>query len=110
MSKVQRNAFAATYFSRDVVLKIARYADLAAWVVIVVYAVDFLLAALVLSLQYLRGLYRPMGPTDVLTNALFILERPFRGVVYFFALQAIGKAQLILLDVEDNTRRGARRS
>ena len=36
------------------------------------------------------------------------LLQPIPGVLYFFALQAISKILLILLDVEDNTRRGAR--
>jgi hypothetical protein len=45
----------------------------------------------------------------VLTNVLYIIERPFRGVVYFIALQAISKALLILMDMEDNTRRAARK-
>jgi hypothetical protein len=31
------------------------------------------------------------------------------GIVYFFALQAIAKALLILMDMEDNTRRAARK-
>ena len=109
MSPEKSTGFAGTYFNRDLVLKLARYADLASWVVLAVYAVDFLLSALVLALQYLRGLYYAVGPTDVMINVVLVLERPFRGVVYFFALQAIGKALLILMDVEDNTRRGARK-
>jgi hypothetical protein len=37
------------------------------------------------------------------------LQQPLPGVFYFFALQGISKGLLILLDVEDNTRRAARK-
>jgi hypothetical protein len=74
-----------------------------------VYAVDLIVALGVFVLQYIRGFWAPMGFSEVLTNVLYLIERPFRGIVYFIALQAISKALLILMDMEDNTRRAARR-
>jgi hypothetical protein len=49
------------------------------------------------------------GFTDLLQQVLFVLEQPFRGVVYFIGLQAIAKILLMFLDIEDNTRRAARK-
>jgi hypothetical protein len=40
--------------------------------------------------------------------APFFLQ-PLPGVFYFFGLQGISKGMLILLDMEDNTRRAARK-
>jgi hypothetical protein len=37
------------------------------------------------------------------------LQQPLPGVFYFFALQAVSKGLLIFLDMEDNTRRAARK-
>jgi hypothetical protein len=102
-------AFLGTYFDRDMVLRVAKWADILSWVVLVVYALDMTLAVLIFTLQYVRGFWAGMGPSDLAMNVLLILERPFRGIVYFVALQAIGKALLILMDMEESLRRGARK-
>jgi hypothetical protein len=74
-----------------------------------VYAADLLLTAGVFLLQIIRHTFWAMGFSDYATNALMIIERPFRGIVYFIALQAISKSLLILMYMEDNTRRAARK-
>lgn len=109
MSETKDEKFMGTYFDRDAVMTISRWADILSWVVMVVYAVDLLAALGIFVLQYLRGIWAGMGFSDLFMNVLYIIERPFRGVVYFIALQAIGKALLILMDMEDNTRRAARK-
>ncbi len=109
MSETKDEKFMGTYFDRDAVLNISRWADILSWVVAVVYAVDLAAALGVFALQYLRGFWAGMGFSDLFMNVLYIIERPFRGVVYFIALQAIGKVLLILMDMEDNTRRAARK-
>jgi hypothetical protein len=109
MTETKNDKFMGTYFDRDTVLKVSRWADILTWVVAAVYAVDLVLALSVFILQYLRGFWAGVGMMDVFTNALYIVERPFRGVVYFIALQAISNALLILMDMEDNTRRAARK-
>ena len=101
--------FLGTYFDRDTVLRVARWAEILSWVVVVVYVLDLLLSAGVFALQISRGFWVGLGPSDLLTNVLLIVERPFRGIVYFVALQAIAKALLILMDMEDSLRRTARR-
>ena len=100
--------FLGTYFDRDVVLRVARWADILSWVVVVVYVLDMTLSVGTFILQFTRGFWAGLGFTDIATNILLIIERPFRGIVYFIALQAVGKALLILMDMEDNLRRAAR--
>ena len=105
----KQTGFMGTYFDRSSILRLARWSEILAWVVGVVYLLDLVLAAGVFILQYLRGFWAGVGVTDLATNALYVFERPFRGVVYFIALMAISKVLLILMDMEDNTRRAARR-
>ena len=109
MSETKDNKFMGTYFDRDAVVKVSRWGEILSWVVVGVYAVDLFAALGVFFLQYIRGFLGYMGFSDMFTAVLYIIERPFRGVVYFIALQAISKALLILMDMEDNTRRAARK-
>jgi len=105
----QPGRFLGTYFDRDAVLRVARWGEILAWVVVGVYAFDLLLSLLVFILQLARGFMQGMGFTDLLMNIVLIVERPFRGVVYFLALQAIAKALLILMDMEESLRSGRRK-
>ncbi|HEY6072024.1 MAG TPA: hypothetical protein VIV15_01205 [Anaerolineales bacterium] len=100
--------FLGTYFDRDAVLRVSRWANILSWVVVVIYAVDILLALGVFILQFARGFFLGIGFTDLMTNLLFILERPFRGIVYFVALQAISWVLLILMDMEEDMRQNRR--
>jgi len=102
-------SFAGTYFDRSSIIRVSRWAEISSWVVAVIYGLDLVLAIGVFVLANLRGFWGGLGFTDYAQNILFIIERPFRGIAYFFALQAIGKALLILMDMEDNTRRAARK-
>jgi len=103
------SGFMGTYFDRTVVLRIVRVAEIASWVVLVVYGIQMLLSAGVLVLQFLRGFMQGMGFTDLLQQILWVLEQPFRGIVYFVGLQAVAKILLMFMDIEDNTRRAARK-
>ena len=103
-----KSSFMGTYFDRSIVLRIVRVAEIASWVVLVVYALQLMISALSLSLQYIRGFMPGMGFTDTFQQVLFVLEQPFRGIVYFIGLQAIAKILLMFMDIEDNTRRAAR--
>jgi hypothetical protein len=103
----QPRHFLGTYFDRDAVLRVARWGEILAWVVVGVYAFDLLLALGIFLLQVLRGFMQGMGFSDLLMNIVLIVERPFRGVVYFLALQGISKALLILMDMEESMRRAA---
>ena len=101
-------SFIGTYFDRSVVLRIVQVAEISSWVVLVVYAAQLIVSAGVLVLSYLRG-FLPPGFTDMLQQILWTLEQPFRGIVYFVGLQAIAKILLMFMDIEDNTRRAARK-
>ena len=101
--------FLGTYFDRSVVLKIVRVAEIASWVVLVVYGAQLLLSATVMVLTFVRGFMQWAGTTDIVQQILFVLEQPFRGVVYFVGLQAVAKILLMFMDIENNTRRIARK-
>ena len=103
--------FLGTYFDRDTVLRLSRWADVLAWVALTVYVLAWLFSFMMFLAQYFTGLYVDKGATFLTILNIFspYLTQPLPGVLYFFALQAISKILLILLDVEDNTRRGARR-
>ena len=103
-------AFMGTYFDRDVVLRLSRWADVLAWVVLTVFILSWLVSFTMFLAQYLSGMYTDKGATILTVFNIFTpyLQQPVPGILYFFSLQAISKLLLILLDVEDNTRRGAR--
>ncbi len=101
--------FLGTYFDRDAVLKMARVIAILSWVTAGIYAWDLILSLGILFLQYIRHLIMPMGFTDVAQQLLFIFERPLHGVLYFAAMQAVSKGLMIMLDMEENLRRAARK-
>ncbi len=101
--------FLGTFFDRDSVIRIARVLLVLSWVVAAIYAADVLFGLAGFGLQFARGFLSGMGFTDLFQNLLFILERPLHGIVYFAILQTLGRGLLIALDVEDNTRRAARK-
>ncbi len=101
--------FLGTYFDRDAVLRMARVIAILSWVVVGLYVLDLAVSLGQFLLQYVRGFMQGMGFTDMLMNVVYILERPLHGALYFAAMQAVSKGMLILLDVEDHTRRAAKK-
>lgn len=104
-----KEKFLGAYFDRDAVIRVARAIEILSWIVAGIYALDLVTALGVFILQVLRGLIFLSGFTDYLQNILFTLERPLPGALYFAVMQAVSKGLLIFLDVEDNTRRAARK-
>ncbi len=100
--------FLGTYFNKDVVLRIAAVARVLAWVVVGIYALQWLFQALATALQILRGFWVGMGFTDYANNIVFLFEQPLRGFVYFVVLQGLAQGLLMFMDIEENTRRAAR--
>ena len=102
--------FLGTYFDRDGVLRLSRWADIIAWIVLTIYLLAWLFSIILFFAQYDNGLYFDKGMTllNVLNMFAPYLQQPLPGVFYFFGLQAISKGLLIFLDMEDNTRRAAR--
>ncbi len=105
----ENGKFLGTYFDRDSVIRMARVIAVLSWVVAAIYIFDIVLSLGVFGLQWARGFFVGMGFTDYVQNLIYILERPLHGALYFAAMQAISKGLLIFLDVEDNTRRAARK-
>ena len=103
--------FLGTYFDRDGVLRLSRWADVIAWIVLTVYLLSWLFSLLLFFGQYYSGLYVDKGATFLTVFNMFTpyLQQPLPGIIYFFSLQAVSKGLLILLDMEDNTRRSARK-
>jgi hypothetical protein len=110
-SNEKQAGFLGTYFDRDGVLRLSRWADILAWVVLTVYLLTWLLSLILFFAQYLNGLFFEKGTTFLTMFSIFspYLQQPLPGVFYLFGLQGISKGLLILLDMEDNTRRAARK-
>lgn len=103
--------FMGTYFDREVVLRVARFAGGLAWTILVFYIYNtiasigqfwFLLASEEVSYANANIFDRMMIPTSP-----FIQLAP--GLVYFAMLKTAQQVLLILLDMEDNSRRAARK-
>lgn len=109
-SSEKQAGFLGTYFDRDGVLRLSRWADVVAWIVLTVYLLSWLFSILLFLGQYLNGLYFDKGGTFLTIFNMFApyLQQPLPGIFYFFGLQAVSKGLLIFLDMEDNTRRAAR--
>jgi hypothetical protein len=104
--------FLGTYFDRDTVLKVARWAQILAWVGAGIYLITWLASCAQFALQFSSGAFYDKGmtlnPLDMFSNYSSYLLMPLPGVLYFFSLQGIAHGLLIFMDVEDNTRRAAR--
>ncbi|MBI4759735.1 MAG: hypothetical protein ACOYYF_04035 [Chloroflexota bacterium] len=111
-SNETQGKFLGAYFDRDGVLRLSRWAEGTAWVVLTVYLVSWLLSVLLFIAQFSSGLFFEKGMTFLNAFGIFkpYLTEPLPGLLYFFGLQGISKVLLILLDVEDNSRRAARKS
>lgn len=107
---LRQAGFLGTYFDRDGVLRLSRWADVVAWIILTVYLLTWLFSLLLYFGQYYNGLYMDKGATFLNTINMFtpFLQQPLPGIFYFFGLQAVSKGLLIFLDMEDNTRRAAR--
>ena len=104
----EKTNFAATYFERDAILRLARLADIAAWVSLAYFLGQAAMSVLVFILQSIRGLVMLGGPTDYAQQFIWLFQPIIPGALYFIGIQSIGKALLIFMDIEDNLRRMAR--
>lgn len=106
-----QSVFWGTYFDRDNVLRLTRWAEILAWVILSLYMISWLLSIVLLLSQYFNGMFFDKGTTFLNVFGMFkpYFVEPVPGVLYFFGLQGISKVLLIMLDVEDNTRRAAKK-
>ena len=100
--------FAGTYFDRDSVIRLARLANIFAWTALIYYAVQVVVSLTTFALQLARGFIILPGFTDFAQQMIWYIQPAMPGLWNFIGLQAVGKALLIFMDMEDNTRRAAR--
>jgi hypothetical protein len=108
-SNESKTNFAGTYFERDSILRIAKLANIFAWVTLSFYAAQVLLSVTIFILQIIRGTIYIPGFTDIAQQILWFFQPALPGLWYFIGIQGIGKLLLIFMDIEDNTRRAARK-
>ncbi len=102
--------FYGTFFDKDSVLKIARWAGILAWVVLGIYLFTSLVMFIIFIQQFASGIYYQKGMSifDLFSFFNPYLIQPLPGILYFFGLKFVQHALLILLDMEESTRRSAR--
>lgn len=107
-SNPNKTNFAGTYFDKDTVLRLTHLLKIASWIVAGIYIYQLILNLGIFILQLIRGLVYIGGPTDFMLQLGWQIQPSLAGLIFFVALQAIAQGLLILLDIEDNTRRAAR--
>ena len=110
-STEKQASYFGTYFDRDSILRISRWADIIAWVTLTIYAIILLSNMLLTLSQYYNGMFfeKGMGFLNAINYFTPYFQQVLPGLFYFVGLQAVSKGLLILLDMEDNTRRAARK-
>lgn len=106
-----RTVFLGTYFDRDAALKIARLAGGLAWFLLAMYAYTTIVSiGQYWSMVAAGGVtFQGMNPFDRLSIPTLQLSQLAPGLLYFTLLKVAQQVILILLDVEDNSRRAARK-
>jgi len=97
--------FLGTYFDRDSVLQLERWTRILGWVIFAIYVMQYLYD---MGMFFYNNLANGF-PIDWF-YMLFNLGRPFQGLMLLAVLHILASALLILLDIEQNTRRAARQS
>lgn len=105
-----RTGFFGTYFDRDAALRLARWAGILAWVLLGMYAYTTLVSTGQFLSLLLTGVvsYANTSIFDRLSIPTLQISQLVPGLVYFVMLKIAQQILLILLDVEDNSRRAAR--
>jgi hypothetical protein len=113
MSKTEneQNKFFGAYFDRDSVLRISKWADFVSWIILTIYLLVWIFSLLLFISQFAGGMMygKGMGFLGIFSMFQPYLTQPVPGVLSFFGLQAVSKGMLILLDMEENARRAARK-
>ena len=110
-SSENRTGFLGTYFNRDAALRLARWADILAWVLLAMYAYTTLVSTGQFLSLLLSGAVSYTGTSifDRLSIPTMQISQLVPGLVYFVMLKIAQQILLVLLDVEDNSRRAARK-
>ena len=110
-SMEDRTGFLGTYFNRDAALRLARWAGILAWVLLAMYAYTTLVSTGQFLSMLISGVVSYAGTNifDRLSIPTMQISQLVPGLVYFVMLKVAQQVLLILLDVEDNSRRAARK-
>lgn len=103
MKEQKKATYFGTYFDKDAVLRLERWARILAWIVLAAYALEAGYNTYQTVFGALTGGY-PLDFFFVFMN----LARIAQGGVVFMILQVAAKIMLILMDIEDNTRRAGK--
>jgi hypothetical protein len=109
-SDEKQTGFLGTYFDRDMILRISRLAGIFAWVILSLYILFFVISFTQFMMQFAAGIYNQKGILliDLISYFTPYFMQPLPGLVYFIGLKFAQHGLLVLLDIEDNTRRAAR--
>lgn len=110
-STENRTGFLGTYFDRDAALRIARLAGVLAWVALALYAYTTFVSIGQFWWLVATGAasYEGANIFDRMSIPTMQISQLMPGLVYFITLKVAQQVVLILLDVEDNSRRAARK-
>ena len=103
--------FLGTYFDRDTTLRLAHLAGILAWVLLAmaVYNTFVSIGQFAFMLASESVSYAGANIFDKLSIPTVQLSQLSPGLVYFVMLKTAQQVLLILLDMEDNSRRAARK-
>lgn len=110
-SKDRPTGFLGTYFDRDAALRLARLAGILAWILLGIYVYTTLVSVGQFWTLVATGAASYAGANifDRLSIPTMQFSQLVPGLVYFMMLKVAQQGLLILLDVEDNSRRAARK-
>lgn len=110
-SNEEKTGFLGTYFDRDAALRLARWAGILAWVLLAMYTYTTLVSTGQFLMLVASGAASYAGTNlfDRLSIPTMQISQLSPGLVYFVMLKISQQILLILMDVEDNSRRAARR-
>ena len=102
--------FYGLFFNKSAILKLSRWAGILAWAVLVAYLATFLVSFIQFMVQFSTGLFfqKGMSVWDLLSFFNPYFTMPIPGITYFFGLKFVQNGLLILMEMEENTRRFAR--
>lgn len=98
-----RPVFLGTYFDRSMVLRVSRWIIILGWMVLAISLLEYGYNAYL----NISGAVLNQYPVDFTFLALS-LKGPLQGALGLALLYAAAQFLLILLDIEDNSRRAAR--
>lgn len=106
----KRVNFPGLFFDKSAILNLARWAGVLAWVALGAYLFTFVVSFTQFMFQFANGLYFQKGISVVDLLSFFnpYPTMPVPGIAYFFGLKFVQHSLLILLEMEENTRRAAR--